>query len=99
MSVDKEGVKSIEKLPIPISKKKLQSLLGLYNYCSKFIEGCHKIISPLFDIIRLKGEKEKSFWRNAERNKRYIKESDEKDRFINYTECHRQVCINDGCVE
>ena len=71
--MDKEGVKSIEKLPIPISKKKLQSLLGLYNYCSKFIEGCHKIISPLFDIIRLKGEKEKSFWINAERNKRYIR--------------------------
>ncbi|EQB62366.1 retrotransposon ty3-gypsy subclass [Vairimorpha apis BRL 01] len=38
IQIDDSRIETIKKLPIPDTKKKLQSFLGLINYCSKFIK-------------------------------------------------------------
>lgn len=61
IKVDVDRIKSIVDLLYSCNKKKLQSLLGLYNYCSKFIKDSYKFENWLYKIIRLKSEDERRF--------------------------------------
>lgn len=63
VKIDLERIKSISELPVLKNKKKLQSLLDLYNYCSRFIQDSHKIVHPLYKILKLKGEEKTRFGR------------------------------------
>ncbi|KAF9754364.1 Retrovirus-related Pol polyprotein from transposon 17.6, partial [Nosema granulosis] len=71
LRLDEDRVKSILELPVPKTKKKLQSLLGLFNYCSRFIKDSYKIVNPLYKIIKLKKDEERRFWMNASKNKQF----------------------------
>lgn len=106
--IDEDRIKSIEKLPVPNNKKKLQSMLGLYNYCARFIKDSYKIVGPLYKIIKLKGDVEKQFWKKVGDNEQYRRTIDNlkiaikkatlltipntRDRFILTTDAS-----NDGC--
>ncbi|KAF9747736.1 Retrovirus-related Pol polyprotein from transposon opus, partial [Nosema granulosis] len=72
IGVDRERVLAIENLPVPMSKKKLQSFLGLYNYCSKFIRDGYKYVVKLYNILKLRGDKENDWWKGAAKNMVYI---------------------------
>lgn len=55
--MDRNKVKAIKELPLKSSKKKLQSFLGPFNYCSKHIKDSYK----LYEILKLKDKDEDGF--------------------------------------
>ncbi|KAF9762010.1 Retrovirus-related Pol polyprotein from transposon 17.6 [Nosema granulosis] len=77
VKVDPEKVRAIEDLPLPSSRKKLQSFLGLFNYSSKHIRNSYKYVKRLYDILRLKGKEEEIFWKTYKTEAEYIKTIEE----------------------
>ncbi|KAF9763392.1 Retrovirus-related Pol polyprotein from transposon opus [Nosema granulosis] len=77
VKVDPEKVRDIKELPLPGSIKKLQSFIGLFNYCSKHIKDSYKLLKDLYAILGLKGKEEEEFWKGHKENKEYKKMIDE----------------------
>ena len=48
---DPRKVEAIKQLPYPKTVKQLQSLLGCYNYFSRYIQNFSKIAAPLYRLI------------------------------------------------
>lgn len=51
-SVDKERVKCIVNLPMPVDTKSLQSFLGLTNFCREFMVGYAEKAGPLYEVLK-----------------------------------------------
>ena len=72
--LDKQGIAPIRNnivkindFPVPNSRKKLQSYLGLVNYYRSYVKDIAKLASPMYEL--LKGDK-KFEW-NSEANKAF----------------------------
>ena len=54
MSPDPKKVDEILKLPEPANQSELRSLLGMANYCARFVQGYATITQPLRELIQEK---------------------------------------------
>lgn len=71
--VDPKRVESILNMKIPTTRKELESLLGMINYCSKFITGVSKDTVYLYSLLK----SDSGFdWRKAASNKEFIEAID-----------------------
>jgi hypothetical protein len=52
VKLDPERVEAIGKVPLPVSKKALQSFLGLTNFVHRFIPNYAKIIKPIYKLLK-----------------------------------------------
>ncbi|MGL4850115.1 MAG: reverse transcriptase domain-containing protein, partial [Clostridium sp.] len=73
VKVDEEKVKTIRSLPVPDTRKKLQSFLGLFNYCTKHIKDSYKLTAELYAVLKLKDKAEVAFWACSEKETEYVK--------------------------
>lgn len=73
VKIDQDKVKAIKELPLPCNKRKLQSFLGLFNYCSKHVKQSYMLLKGLYDILKLKDKDEDMFWKTYSSNHKYVK--------------------------
>jgi hypothetical protein len=52
VKIDRERVESINKVPLPMSKKSLQSFLGKTNFVHRFIPNYAEIMKPIYKILK-----------------------------------------------
>jgi hypothetical protein len=51
VKLDPERVEAISKVPLPASKKALQSFLGQTNFVHRFIPNYAKIMKPIYKFL------------------------------------------------
>ena len=47
LEIDKKKVEAIQKFPEPTCETEVRSLLGMANYCARFIKGYSDMTAPL----------------------------------------------------
>jgi hypothetical protein len=52
VKLDPERVEAIGKVPLPISKKSLQSFLGQTNFVHRFIPNYAEIVKPIYKLLK-----------------------------------------------
>jgi hypothetical protein len=52
VKIDLERVEAIKKVPLPISKKALQSFLGQTNFVHRFIPNYAEIVKPIYKLLK-----------------------------------------------
>jgi hypothetical protein len=52
VKLDPERVEAIEKVPLPISKKSLQSFLGQTNFVHRFIPNYAEIVKSIYKLFK-----------------------------------------------
>lgn len=52
MSIDKNKIKAIEKMPVPNDRPSLERFLGMINYLSRFIPNYSELASPLRELLK-----------------------------------------------
>jgi hypothetical protein len=50
--IDPEIIEAIEKVPLPISRKDLQSFLGQTNFVHRFIPNYEEIVNPIYKLLK-----------------------------------------------
>ncbi|KAF9761266.1 Retrovirus-related Pol polyprotein from transposon [Nosema granulosis] len=70
--MDPKRVDAIKNMPLPNTKKKLQSFLGLVNYCARFIKDLHRDSSYLYSRMNKKGEEAHKWWDRCEADQDYV---------------------------
>ena len=56
ISVSRDKVAAIEKIPHPRNVRELRVFLGMLNYYSKFISNYSIIVGPLYELLRAKSK-------------------------------------------
>ncbi|KAF9760572.1 Retrovirus-related Pol polyprotein from transposon [Nosema granulosis] len=72
IKMDPQRVKAIENLPIPNTPKKLQSFLGLINYCARFIKDLHENTSYLYSKLNQRSGEQSKWWELCEEDVTYV---------------------------
>ena len=52
VKLDPERIEAISKVPLPVSKKALQSFLGQTNFVHRFIPNYAEIMKPLYKLLK-----------------------------------------------
>jgi hypothetical protein len=52
VKLDPERVEAISKVPLPASKKALQSFLGQTNFAHRFIPNYAEIMKPIYKLLK-----------------------------------------------
>jgi hypothetical protein len=52
VKLDSERVEAIRKVPLPVSKKALQSFLGQTNFVHRFIPNYAEIMKPIYKLLK-----------------------------------------------
>ena len=59
IEIDPERTKAIVNLPPPQDVKALRRLIGMIQFCHKFVDHLNVILAPLYDLLK---EKQKFVW-------------------------------------
>jgi hypothetical protein len=52
VKIDPERVEEIKRIPLPLTKKDLQSFLGQINFVTRFIPNLSKTINPILKLLK-----------------------------------------------
>ena len=92
---DPDKVKAVEEMPKPQSKKELLSLLGFFNYSSKFVLRLSEVAQTLRDLT---AKEAKLIW--SKQHKEAFKEVGKlivKHLVLNYYDLEEEVTVQDPC--
>jgi hypothetical protein len=53
VKIDSKRIEAIQKVPLPISKKALQSFLGQTNFVHRFIPNYEEIVNPIYKFLKI----------------------------------------------